>query len=95
MQQGDDLFQLSHGVTHSLPCFYSHSLDFLSKLSLLLSNVYYISPVAFNLSGHYLPGILVCECKIHVLLKKMTINCFAYIKSQFKEKHMHPQKVRI
>lgn len=70
MQLGHDLFELSHGVTHSLPCFYSLSLDFLSKLSLLLSNVYYVSLVVFNLSGHYLPGILVCECKIDVLLEK-------------------------
>lgn len=95
MQLRDDLFQWSHSVTHSLPCFYSPSLNVLSKLFLLLSNLYYVSPVAFNLSGRYLPGILVCECKIDVLLKKMTINSLMYIKSQFKEKHLNPQKVHI
>lgn len=70
MQPGHDLFQLSHGVTRLLPCFHSPSLGFLPRLSLLLSNLYYVSPVAFNLSGHYLPGTLVCECKVDVLLKE-------------------------
>lgn len=70
VQPGHDLFQLSDGVTHLLPRFHSPSLGFLPRLSLLLSNLYYVSPVAFNLSGRYLPGTLVCECKIDVLLKK-------------------------
>lgn len=94
VQTEDDLFQLSHHVTHSLPCFYSPFLDFLPRLSLFLSNFYCVSPVAFNSSGHHLLGILVCECKMFCW-KKIIPNSFACIKSHFKEKHMNPQKVHI
>lgn len=92
MQLGNDLFQGSHGVTYSLLCFYSPSLNVLSNPSLLLSNLYCASPVAFNQYGHYLPGILVSECKIDALLKMMTLSSFIYTKSQFKENTYESQK---
>lgn len=55
---------------HKLTTLLLFSSDFLPRHSLLLSNLYCVSPVAFNLSGHYLPDIFVCDSKIDVRLKK-------------------------
>lgn len=55
---------------HTLTTLLLFSLGFLPRHSLLLSNLYHVSPVVFNLGGHYLPGILVCDSKLDVWLKK-------------------------
>lgn len=62
---------------HMLTTLLLFSLDFLPRHSLLLSNLYYVSPVVFNWSGHYLPGVLVCDSKIDVWLKKIITNGLA------------------